>query len=190
MERKQDGQVALPGDEVGTVEEFIPGFGTFDDNGVIRASLSGTVRVNRDRRSVSISPRNEPLTLRKGMEVFCKVTDTKDNGAVVDIVHVVGNPRGIAGSHDGLIHVSMIDDRFIEHPKEEFKKGDIVRAKVVQSYPSARLATDAPHYGVVRALCTDCRGALRRKGDYLQCESCERREHRKFADDYGNVDKW
>jgi exosome complex component CSL4 len=47
LERKGEGQLALPGEEVGTVEEFIPGFGTFDDNGVIRASLSGTVKVSR-----------------------------------------------------------------------------------------------------------------------------------------------
>jgi len=190
MERKGDGQLALPGEEVGTVEEFIPGFGTFDDNGVIRASLSGTVKVNTERRTVSIDPRNEPLTLRKGMELFCVVRDSKDNGAMVDIAQVIGNPRGIAGSHDGLIHVSMIDNRFINHPKDEFKVGDIVRAKVVQSYPSVRLATDAPHYGVVRALCTECRGKLRRKGEELQCEVCERVEHRKFSDDYGNVEKW
>jgi exosome complex component CSL4 len=124
------------------------------------------------------------------MEVFCTVRDSKDNGALVDIVHVIGTGRGIAGAHDGLIHVSMIDNRFISHPKDEFRIGDIVRAKVVQSYPSPRLATDDPRYGVVRALCTECRSLLERKGGELWCPSCEREQHRKIADDYGRVAKW
>jgi len=134
--------------------------------------------------------RCEPLTLRKGMELFCKVRDIKENGAVVEIVHVIGTSRGLAGSHDGLIHVSMIDDRFINHPKDEFRVGDIVRAKVVQAWPAARLATDAPHYGAVRALCTECRSLLELKAEGLWCPQCERNEHRKVSDDYGRVDKW
>ncbi|MBQ1729061.1 MAG: S1 RNA-binding domain-containing protein, partial [Oscillospiraceae bacterium] len=54
--------------------------------------------------------------LREGMKLMGTVRNVIDFGAFVDI-----------GVHqDGLVHVSEIADRFIKHPSEVLKVGDVV----------------------------------------------------------------
>ena len=59
--------------------------------------------------------------LREGMELTGTVRNVIDFGAFVDI-----------GVHqDGLVHISQISDKFIKHPSEALKVGDIVKVKVL-----------------------------------------------------------
>lgn len=59
--------------------------------------------------------------LKTGMELSGTVRNVIDFGAFVDI-----------GVHqDGLVHISQITDRFIKHPSEVLKVGDIVKVWVL-----------------------------------------------------------
>ncbi len=59
--------------------------------------------------------------LKEGMEMTGTVRNVIDFGAFVDI-----------GVHqDGLVHISQICDKFIKHPSEVLKVGDIVKVKVL-----------------------------------------------------------
>ncbi len=59
--------------------------------------------------------------LNEGMELTGTVRNVIDFGAFVDI-----------GVHqDGLVHISQICDKFIKHPSEALKVGDIVKVKVL-----------------------------------------------------------
>ena len=59
--------------------------------------------------------------LKEGMELTGTVRNVIDFGAFVDI-----------GVHqDGLVHISQICDRFIKHPCEVLKVGDIVKVKIL-----------------------------------------------------------
>ena len=59
--------------------------------------------------------------LKDGMEMTGTVRNVIDFGAFVDI-----------GVHqDGLVHISQISDKFIKHPSEVLKVGDIVKVKVI-----------------------------------------------------------
>ena len=59
--------------------------------------------------------------LTEGMELTGTVRNVIDFGAFVDI-----------GVHqDGLVHISQICDKFIKHPSEVLKVGDIVKVKVL-----------------------------------------------------------
>jgi uncharacterized protein len=60
--------------------------------------------------------------LRSGMILEGVVTNVSNFGAFVDI-----------GVHqDGLVHISMLADRFIKDPHEVVKVGDIVKVKVLE----------------------------------------------------------
>lgn len=60
--------------------------------------------------------------LKSGMELTGTVRNVVDFGAFVDI-----------GVHeDGLVHISHLCDRFIKHPSEVVKVGDIVKVKVLE----------------------------------------------------------
>ena len=59
--------------------------------------------------------------LKSGMELEGTVTNVTDFGAFVDV-----------GVHqDGLVHISMMSDKFISNPREVVKAGDIVRVHVI-----------------------------------------------------------
>jgi len=59
--------------------------------------------------------------LKPGMELVGTVRNVIDFGAFVDI-----------GVHeDGLVHISQITDRFIKHPSEVLKVGDILKVRVL-----------------------------------------------------------
>lgn len=59
--------------------------------------------------------------LKEGMELKGTVRNVIDFGAFVDI-----------GVHqDGLVHISQICDKYIKHPSEVLKVGDIVKVKIL-----------------------------------------------------------
>ncbi len=60
-------------------------------------------------------------SLKEGMELTGTVRNVTDFGAFVDI-----------GVHqDGLVHISQICDKFIKHPSEMLKVGDVVDVKIL-----------------------------------------------------------
>ena len=59
--------------------------------------------------------------LKPGMELTGTVRNVIDFGAFIDI-----------GVHqDGLVHISRMADRYIRHPSEVVKVGDVVKVWVV-----------------------------------------------------------
>lgn len=59
--------------------------------------------------------------LKPGMELMGTVRNVIDFGAFVDI-----------GIHnDGLVHISQISDKYIKHPSDVVKIGDVVKVKVL-----------------------------------------------------------
>ena len=68
----------------------------------------------------------EMKDLRAGMVLKGTVRNVTDFGAFVDI-----------GVHqDGLVHISELSDKFIKHPSEAVKVGDIVEVRVLSADPS------------------------------------------------------
>ena len=66
--------------------------------------------------------------LKEGMELTGTVRNVIDFGVFVDI-----------GVHqDGLVHISQICDRYIKHPSEVLKVGDIVKVKVLKVDPAKK----------------------------------------------------
>ncbi len=67
-------------------------------------------------------------SLTEGMELTGTVRNVIDFGVFVDI-----------GVHqDGLVHISQLSDRFIRHPLEVVKVGDIVNVKVLSVDPKKK----------------------------------------------------
>ncbi|MBW7572816.1 Tex family protein [Caproiciproducens faecalis] len=84
------------------------------------------LRPGRDPRDELPAPllRTDVLSmedLKPGMELSGTVRNVIDFGAFVDI-----------GVHqDGLVHISQICDKFIKHPSEVLKVGDVVKVRVL-----------------------------------------------------------
>jgi exosome complex component CSL4 len=184
-----DNKIVLPGEQVSTSEELLPGDGTFEENGIIRASRLGTYFVDDKHKKVIVKPLTSiPIEIKKGNIVLAIVNSVRSNMVIADVIHVIGKKRAVSGDTNGTLRVSEISSGYVKDPATEFAPGDIIRAKVTQVKPSIQLATKDRDLGVIKSMCSKCRHSLIRRGNMLECENCGNKEKRRYASDYGLVD--
>ena len=84
-----------------------------------------------------------------------------------------------------VLHASMIKRGYVKNVRDEYKVGDIIRAKIADiRNGELRLATDSDELGTVKAYCGKCRHPMKVESGVLKCESCEWKDNRKLAKDY------
>lgn len=186
MEEKENEFVA-PGDEIGTSEEWLPGEGTHEEEGVLYASVFGKVHYDDENLEAEVKPNNPISDIKEDEIVYGNVRRNQGSIASLDLELIEGLSRGIERDIEGSLHVSKISDDYIENISEVLKKRDIVRAKVTQTEPSIQLTTQEDSLGVVRGNCTNCRRPMEKKGSRLYCENCDRTEKRKVSKVYGKI---
>lgn len=185
-EPKEEPRSVLPGDLIGTSEEFIPRNGAYLEGGNIYADASGIVNINKKERSISVTPvTNTPPHLQVGDIVIGQVTDVKDSVALVEIAGIKGKgEREIVNAEQAAIHVSNVKDAYVKELYYEFAPFDIVKARVLD-LRNMRLSTVNKELGVMKAYCGNCRTVLKVDNNKLKCPKCERIETRKLSSDYG-----
>ncbi len=185
-EEPTDNKIVLPGDLIGTSEEFTPKEGTFVDKGNIYAATTGIVKVNSKERSISVIPvTNVPPHLQVGDIVIGQVTDVKDSVALVEIASIKDKgEREIINVDQAAIHVSNVKDAYVKELSAEFEPFDIVKAKVID-LRNMRLSTVNKELGVMKAYCSSCRTVMKKENGKLKCPKCNRVETRKLSSDYG-----
>ncbi len=185
-EEYEETRIVLPGEIIGTSEEFSSKNGTFMDKGSIYAAVTGEVKVNNKERSISVSPiTNTPPNLQVGDIVIGQVSDVKDSVALVEIAGIKGRgEREIVNVEQAAIHVSNVKDAYVKELYYEFAPFDIVKAKVID-LRNMRLTTVNKELGVMKAYCGNCRTVLKRDNGKLKCPKCNRTETRKLSSDYG-----
>jgi exosome complex component CSL4 len=181
----QKTQVIIPGDKLGVIEEYVPGQGTFTNDGNIISSVIGAKEISLKTRSISIVPAR-PLTMPAlGSLVEGQVTGVQDKMANIRILKV--GEKIPSGFFTGVIHISTASDDYVKVMSFVCKPGDIVRAKVVSDKNRTyQLSTAEKNLGVIHGFCSICGGSLIKKGRILQCDTCQNTEERKTANDYGN----
>ena len=174
------GMFVLPGDEVGIIEEFRGGKGTYVEGGVIRSRVIGSLLINPKTRKAFVYPRVRiPTFPRRGKRVLAEVLEVKKNTAIVNIVEVGGTP--LKTDFLGVLHLP-------EGWKDgdPVAVGDLVRARIVNTRNGAiQLLIDRPNLGVVYSFCPKCGEAMRKAGSVLRCPACGNVEKRKVAVNYG-----
>jgi len=190
MEDKKvkNGDLVLPGDYLGVIEEFMPGEGVREENGELYATRAGKVKIDQTKMEISVEPITDTPPLPEvGDVVLARVIEVKPQAVIVQLLQIEGreNDREIATSKLAGIHISQIKEGFVEDITKEFKIGDIVRAKVIGNEKSPiQLSTKGKDLGVVYALCSRCRTPLIRRGDKLICPRCGNVETRKLSSYY------
>jgi len=187
LPKKKDDKRLMPGEPIATAEEYIAGFGTFEDNGMIYSSAIGSLDIDERNKVAHIKFDNRPNVVWDGDRVLCEVTSVRSTMVVCNIIMVEGQDRAVTGETMATIHVSKLSNRYVEDASEKVRVTDIVRGEVIQAKPSIQLTTAKPHLGVVYARCRHCREPLQRKDSKLHCEKCENTEYRKLSRDYRNI---
>jgi exosome complex component CSL4 len=185
-EELEKGGFVLPGELVGTTEEFKSGDGTTISAGDIYSTATGNVIIDRKARVVSVRPRTlTPNILKVGDIVYGKITDVRESGAMVEVAGIEGKEeREIVNVRSGDVHVSNVRDSYVKRLSDEFRPFDIIKARVIDA-ERMRLTTAEDSLGVVKAYCSNCRGELVLEGKKLKCPVCNMTETRKISTEYG-----
>lgn len=184
-----ENRLVLPGDEIARAEEFLAGYGTYEDeNGILRASVVGCPKFDMKERIAMVhSVTSTPPVIRKGDLVIGKIKEIKGVIAIVTLVAKRGVNRTIAtGEPDAVLHISKVSKTYMDDFSRAYRIGDVIRARVIQAKPQVQITTEGPELGVISATCPQCQVSLVKKGrNLLQCPICEKTSMRKIALDYG-----
>ncbi len=193
MTRKsaKDGDLVLPGDYLGVIEEYLPGEGVKEENGELIATRPGKVIINRDKMEIRVESITDVPPLPKvGDVVLGRVVDVRPQTVIVELVRIDGreNDREIATSKLAGVSISQVKEGYVKDMREEFRVGDVIRAAVVTADRSPiQLSTKRSDLGVVYALCSKCRSPLVRRGNQLVCPRCGNVEKRKLSRFYRDL---
>jgi|TARA_B100001971_G_C18259056_1_gene584931 exosome complex component CSL4 len=183
----KNGEFVVPGTEVGFSEEFIPGDGAYEEGSKIYASLSGILVFDMDEKKVMVDAKTSiPSIPQTGDLIIGTVVDVRAQLAIVNIVKIKGNNRGLPGEVRGGIHISKIRNSYVSDIDRELKVGDAIYAKITdrEKWP-LQLSTADKDLGVIKALCTKCTMPLLQEKDKLKCPNCGSIETRRLSPKYG-----
>jgi len=176
----------IPGDVVGTAEEFLPGEGTYVKGEHLRATTTGVTKVDAKDRSAKVIPRaNAPVKLKKGDVVVGQITDLKESLAILQLAFKRGCESRPIQNTEALIHISRVKSSYVKEIRQVLGLRDIVKAKVIDENPTISLSIVDEDLGVVKAYCTRCGTPLTLDGKKLVCPECQQVETRKVSPDYG-----
>lgn len=179
-------EIVEPGTPLAYSEELLPGSGTYDDGEQIRAAIYGEQKVDSETMTIHVEGTTVP-SVEKDDIILGEITFLKDDLASVKILEVRGKTgRSFQVASDGTLRIRSVDNRFVRAMQDEFKCGDIIRAKVTGLKGGPQLATDKPDLGVVRAVSRrNSNRMLELRGNKLIDPETGHQETRKFANDYG-----
>jgi exosome complex component CSL4 len=182
-------KIVMPGEQLSTSEELLPGEGTFEEGGIIRAARVGKYIVNKKYRRAEVKAITSiPILIERGDVVIAEIESVRSSMVIANVIHVVGKNRSISGDTNATLRVSEIAKGYVKDPSTEFGVGDFIRAKVTQVKPSLQLTTKDSDFGAIKSLCNKCRYPLVKKGIELECENCGNKQKRRITIDYGKLD--
>ena len=184
---QKDGQLVVPGERLGVIEEYVPDAGTFVKDGVIYSKVVGRSMLDLATRRVSVRPQGRSLLVPQvGSTVIGQVTGAQPENANVRILEVDG--KRLSGVFIGVLHISDVHLRYVDSMSEVCKAGDIIRAKVISDKNQAyHLSTKDKDLGVIYGFCSNCGTTLESRRQGMSCPKCGRIETKKIAFDYGKA---
>lgn len=179
------GDIVLPGQKIAVIEMYVPGPGTYEENGIIYASIIGEIHIDQREKKVYIIPREDKPSLPKNRDlVIGRISMVRKQMAIADITNI----RGFYPTTDfeGMIHISQVSRTYLDSLSDAFKTGDLIRASVINDEVIPfHIKTSDPNLGVILAHCSECGDVLKLEGRRLQCPTCRNIERRKVANNYG-----
>jgi exosome complex component CSL4 len=184
-EKEMESIFVLPGDVIGSAEEFIPGDCSYVKGGMIYASTTGLAKLDEETRLASVIPKtNAPPKLCQGDIVVGEVVDLKESLVIVSLAFKKGYENRPLSDEEATIHISNVRNSYVKDLRQMFSIRDILKAKIIDE-KQRRLSTGDEDLGVIKAYCNRCTTGLVRKNGKLLCPSCANNETRKLSSCYG-----
>lgn len=179
----KESRLAIPGDRLATIEEFVPGAGSASMGDVVVSTVVGDVEPDMTNRVINVKAVKsaDDLLPKVGDLVIGHVDSSQPSMAQITIIAVrdVPSDKQLSGM------LSMREDRR-RRTSSPIKAGDIVRAKVVSTKNSIyHLSLDDPKAGVIETVCSNCGGNVIAIGrDRVKCKECGFVDDRILSDEF------
>ncbi len=179
----------IPGEYVGTQEEYESGFGTYNEDGEIYSSNTGDLKLDKKQHSAEVRAETQiPKMQNPGTIVLGQVTKASGQIVQLDLAPFDSKKfKFVPHDKSAILHIGNIKDDYIEDVKTQYKVGDLVRAKITDvNAHTVELTTDQGNLGAIKAHCPKCRSAMKKTGrDKVKCPECGKKDTRKTTKDYG-----
>lgn len=187
---QRNGNLVVPGERLGVIEEFIPDAGTYVKDGIIYSKIVGRALMDMLNRKVSVYPLTQGANVPKnGATVTGQIGNAQTDNVLVRITKVGTGKKKQSGTFGGILHISDVADRYIDSMTEVCKPGDIIRAKVISEKNQVyHLSTQDKNLGIIYAFCGQCGTQLEQSRSEMRCPKCGNIEKRKIAPDYGKAE--
>ena len=186
MSESESDSILLPGDYIATCEEFIPGEGTYEEEGIIYSAVMGKLKLNRNEMLAEIVPVvSSPVRINTDDIIIGRVSRIVKGYVFVDICYKKGDDREVTGENQARAHISNISTEYIKDTSQAFSVNDIIRAEVTRSEPNIEITTAREDLGVIRSTCHGCGSTFQCKNGKLVCVNCDIVLKRKLSSDYG-----
>ena len=87
-----DNNQKIPGEKIASIEEYLPGDNTFEDNDSIRATTIGEINLNSSERSASIN-RQKQITVPKVGDIIIGVVEANLPSMIAISIKFVNGKR-------------------------------------------------------------------------------------------------
>ncbi len=167
---EKDKLILLPGDKISSIEEYIAGEGTFEENGNIYAGLGGLLKINYKERKVDVQNfKKNRYELKKGYKVIGIIKNIIRNIAEVEIIYIEET-----NSQVKLTAYLPLTTRK-NQVNSALKIGDYIRAKVVSVSGFPVLTIKGKETGIIYSECNRCGKEmyLANDGKSLICKECD-----------------
>src|SRR4030042_3438931 len=132
LKERKAGAFVYPGEQVGVIEEFLAGVGTYIENGAIYSSGTGRLILDLSRKEISVRTQTHlPRMPKVGSVVVGPVVAASEKTATIRIEQLDDKKLDIPFS--GIMHVCDVSRTYVKNLTDALKVGDVVRAKVIST---------------------------------------------------------
>jgi exosome complex RNA-binding protein Csl4 len=113
--------------------------------------------------------------------VYGKIVVVKDKIAVVSLDYAENN-KVLSPADSGVIFISNVTEGYVKTIDEYLKKGDVVKAKIIEITPyEYKLTIAEKELGVIKGHCVKCKQELNNTGTQVRCFNCGTIQTKKFV---------
>ena len=171
----------IPGEKIASIEEYLPGNNTFEDNDSIRATTIGEINLNSSERSASIN-RQTQITVPKVGDIVIGVVEANLPSMIAIKIKYV-NGRKVNSDLECICVTRHIRKKNIALAQ------DVVKAEIISHINGTIHASiDSPELGVLFTKCRKCFGTVVKMRDAVKCKDCGWIDDRKLSAEFGKSD--
>ncbi len=181
----KNGELVVPGQALAVIEELTPGRGTYTEEGIIRAGVTGVVKIDLLNYKIEVRGKDVAQELPSPKSVVIGyILGMRDELALVKITKSINHAlRNVVLT--GALHISQASSsKYLSSLYDGYAPGDIVKLKVISGPPYV-LSGKGPRLGVIYSTCSVCGTplVLDEKSGKLKCPTCGNVEERGASPD-------